>query len=386
MQQSNRRHFMLTGAALLLAQGAAACGLDELESLAGVIDAGPAANANANANTNHATDAIVDAFLKTQPFYGVVMLAKRGKVVYTRTVGMANIEDSRPVRADTPFAIASISKWLSTATVLRLVDMGKLRLDAPILSFLPAFSPESGAKVTLRHLLSNSSGIPNLFATMVKADRALILRDMSTQEAVTTFCQGALIFPPGSKFDYALTNWIIVAAIVEAAAGQPFQAAMRTLTLDPLQLAATRADAAYADAPTSAIAYATVAPPVRRSDVRPAYLAAAGGYYSSADDLVRAAQAVYNGSFLTPASLAQMVHIEVASEAYALGGRVKTLQVGGQPQRFGWDTGRTTGFRSVLGHRLDGEDTVVVLNNTDLSQRVMDEFAISLLGATQTLL
>lgn len=360
MVQWNRRDFILCGAAALV-------GMDALADVVG----GP--------------DAVVDAFLKTQPFYGVVVLAKRGKAVYTRTVGMANIEESRPVRLETPFAVASISKWLTTATVLRLVEMGQLRLDAPLASYLPTFNPDTGAKVTLRHLLSNSSGIPNLFASVVKADRAILSRDMSTAQAVAMFCQGALAFAPGSKFDYALTNWIIVVAIIEAVAGRPFQDVMRTLTLDPLRLAATRADAAYADAPATAIAYATVAPPVRRTDARPAYLAAAGGYYSTADDLARAAQAIFNGNFLTPASLAQLIHIEVESDAYALGGRVKTLQVAGQQHRFAWDTGRTTGFRSVLGHRLDGEDTVVILNNTDLSQRVMDEFAYSLLGATQIL-
>jgi hypothetical protein len=77
-----------------------------------------------------------------------------------------------------------------------------------------------------------------------------------------------------------------------------------------------------------------------------------------------------------------MTHIEVPSENYALGGRVKTLSVDGQQHRYAWETGRTGGYRSVLGHRLDGEPTLIILNNTDLSQKTLDEFAYDLLGAT----
>ncbi|MFZ6769964.1 serine hydrolase domain-containing protein [Undibacterium sp. Di26W] len=362
-----RRHFMLGGAAALLGKHAFA------DCSSGI----------GSSDVIGADNPIVDAFVKAQPFYGVVMLGKHGRPTYVRAIGMANIEAQKPLRADTPFAIASISKWLTSVTVLRLIEMGKLDLDAPINRYLPAHRADTGSKVTLRHLLSNSSGIPNQFSSMIKADRSLFTASMSTAQAMQQFCQGESIFPPGSKFDYALTNWIIVVGIVEAVTGQPFQQAMRNITLDPLKLSATRADQAYADDAATAVPYATINPPARKTDMRQPYLAAGGGYYSTASDLMKAAQAIFNQGFITPQSLTQLTHIEVDSESYALGGRVKNLQIAGQTHRFGWETGRTTGYRSVLGHRLDGEDTVILLNNTDLSQKTMDEFAYSLLGASQ---
>lgn len=366
MQHWNRRHFILGSAAALLGQHAFA------SNGTGLSDA-----------KNAVLDAVVDAFIISQPFYGIVMLGKRGKVTHARAFGMANIEEQRPLRVDTPCAVASVSKWLTSVTVLRLLEMGKLELDAPVGTYLASFNKNTGNKVTLRHLLSNSSGIPNLFSSRIKAEPALFTTNMSTAQAVQEFCQGDLIFPPGSKFDYAATNWIIVLAIIEAITGQPFQQTMRTITLDPLKLSATRADQTYADDAATAAAYATINPPVRKTDRRQPYMAAAGGYYSTADDLMRAAYSVFNQNFITPASLAQLTHVEVESENYALGGRVKTLQVAGQPQRFGWETGRTNAYRSVLAHRLDGEDTVIILNNTDMSQKTLDEFAYSLLGASQ---
>ncbi|MBO9558392.1 MAG: serine hydrolase, partial [Caulobacter sp.] len=66
---------------------------------------------------------------------------------------------------------------------------------------------------------------------------------------------------------------------------------------------------------------------------------------------------------------------------YALGGRVRTLSIGGRTYRAGWETGNTAGFRSVLGHRFDTRQTVVVLNNTSMSQKTLDLFADALFGA-----
>ncbi|WP_031496640.1 serine hydrolase domain-containing protein [Bryobacter aggregatus] len=324
---------------------------------------------------------VAETFAKTQPFYGLVMLGKRGKMSYAKAFGAANIEEHKALSLTTPFAIGSISKWLSTTTVLKLVEQNKLSLDATILSYLPQYRADTGSKVTLRHLLCNASGIPNLFPSSGKADPAVLMR-LTAQEALEQFCQGDLNAVPGTKFDYAITNWIIVYRILETVTGLPYEQAMRQLTLDPLQLSSTRADQSYADSPATAISYSRIQPPERRTAPRPSYLAASGGYYSTAADLMSAAHAIYDKGFLSPQSLRQFTHIEVESAAYALGGRVKTLQIQGKPHRFAWETGRVNGFRSVLAHRLDGEATVVILNNTDMSQKTLDEFAYSLLDAT----
>jgi len=324
-----------------------------------------------------ANNPVADAFAARQPFYGIVMLAKRGAPVSVQTFGQANIEEGQPVRIDTPFAVGSISKWLTTTTVLKLVESGKLDLDATIGKLLPWYRADGADKVKLRHLLSNASGIPNGFTPALKADPAVRFLPLTTRQAIERFCSGELIFAPGSRFDYVSTNWYIVIGIIEEATGMPYQQAMRTITLDPLKLSATRVERTGA-----AEAYATINPPARKVDTHQPYMVASGGYYSTAGDLLTAAQAIFNGGFISPQSLQAMTHIEVASESYTLGGRVKALEINGQRHTYAWETGRTAGYRSVLGHRLDGEQTVIILNNTDLSQKTLDEFAYELLGAT----
>jgi len=73
--------------------------------------------------------------------------------------------------------------------------------------------------------------------------------------------------------------------------------------------------------------------------------------------------------------------ILVPTESYALGGRVQAVQVDGTAQAFAWETGRTDGYRSLLAHRLDGQSTLVLLNNTDLSQKTIDLFAEAVFAA-----
>jgi CubicO group peptidase (beta-lactamase class C family) len=322
-------------------------------------------------------DRIVDQFLKEQPdFQGAILLGSDGRPGWSRTVGFADIEARRPVMPDTVFAIASVSKWLSSVAVLKLAEQGRLSLDAPVTTWLPYYRADTGARLTLRRLLSNTSGLPNLYSPAAKADPGLLTLQMPADEAVRRFCQGDLVFEPGSRFDYAFTNWIVVLAVIEAVAAAPFPQALRQLVLDPLGLGATHA----AGTPDAAISYSAISPPVRRPNDRLPVMAAAGGCFSTAPDLLRAAHGVYDTPFLAPASLQALAHIEVPEQDYALGGRVRLLKIAGSTYPAAWQTGRTAGYRSVLGHRFDTRSTVVVLNNTDMPQPVMNQLAERLFG------
>jgi CubicO group peptidase (beta-lactamase class C family) len=342
--------------------GATALGLTQAAS-AGVLSGGP-------------RDAAIDAFVTSQHFQGVILIATAGKPVFSRAIGLADIAAQRPATLDTPYAVASISKWLTSIAVLRLVDVGRLDLDAPITRYLPDYRADTGAKVTLRRLMSNTSGVPNGFTLAAKADPDLFKKTFSTAEAVKQWCSGDLAFEPGTKFDYALTNWVLIYAVVEAVTGKPFAEAMTDLVIGPLGLSRTTP----VDSPGMAASYRTVEPLVPQSNIRFACMAAGGGYVSTAADLSKAAHKVFDGGFLPPARLRELMTVAWPDESYALGGRVKTLFVDGMPRVFAWETGRAAGYRSVLAHRFDDQTTVVLLNNTSITQKAMDEFAYALLG------
>lgn len=324
-----------------------------------------------------ARSGIIKKWAEANAFQGVVLLARDGVVKSAKAYGTIDLEARRPARVDDVYGIASISKWLTTVAVLRLVERGRLDLDRPITAWLSDYRADTGAHITLRRLLSNSSGIIEQFSPASKADPSLLTLDIPTAEAVRRFASADLAFAPGSKFDYIFANWILVYAIVEAVTGLRFVEAVRTLVLDPLGLRHTGTEQGMATASTTVPSYRTLVPPDRRTYDRPDFIAAAGGYFSNARDLMQAAHRVYDKGFLSEASIRQLTTVEMPDE-YALGGRVKTLTLGGRQRIFAWETGNTAGYRSVLAHRLDTHETTVILNNSSMTQRSLDAFAILL--------
>jgi CubicO group peptidase (beta-lactamase class C family) len=351
------------------------------EFLAGAAALGLVEKAGASVLSGGAADKVVDAFLATQPFQGVVLIGKAGKPIYSRAVGFADIETKRPATLETPYAIASISKWITTVGILHLVEAGKLDLDAPITRWLPDYRADTGAKVTLRRLMSNTSGVPNGFIAALKADPnllpSLVKTDISAAEAAKRWGQGDFAFEPGKDFDYSMTNWIIIVAVVEAVTGKPFATAIADLVTTPLGMSHTM----LGEPPGLASAYRTVAPLVRHMEDRLSIMAASGGYVSTAGDLLRAAHLVFDGNVLPPNRKREMLTVIRSDQDYALGGRVKIRYADDMPRVYAWETGRTGGYRSVLGHRFDDQTTVVLLNNTGLSQKVMDDLGFALMQA-----
>jgi CubicO group peptidase (beta-lactamase class C family) len=106
-------------------------------------------------------DSIVRTFVARGAFSGVVLVAEHGAVVYEHAFGQANREWGVPNTVATRFRIGSTTKQFTAALVLRLAQQGKLRLDAPIADYLRDYPTPQGRQITLQHLLTHSSGIPD---------------------------------------------------------------------------------------------------------------------------------------------------------------------------------------------------------------------------------
>lgn len=322
----------------------------------------------------------IDGVVEEFGFNGVVLLGENGRPTFEKAYGIADAETGRAASVHDRYIIASISKWMTVTAILRLVEQGEMNLDTTIADSLPDFRKDTGARVTLRHLLSNTSGIPNQYGPAVEADPNLKQSTMTAADAARAFCSGDLVFEPGARFDYAITNWILVVAMVEAATGRPFERVVDDMFVAPLGLKNTQvAKFDFPALPDTAKAYSSVSPPILKMSPRPAFLAAAGGFCSTARDLLTAASGVFDTSLLTPQSRAEMLKITTPEQHYALGGRVARLATENGTREAAWETGRTDGYRSVLGHILDERRTVVLLNNADLSQQTMDRMALRLL-------
>jgi CubicO group peptidase (beta-lactamase class C family) len=178
-------------------------------------------------------------------------IAKDGKLAVAKGYGVTG--DGLPFTSDTPILIASLSKAMTAAVALMLVAEGRVDLDSPIRRYLPEFqiqSHDGGASITLRHLLNQTSGLsdPGFPEMRMVQPSSLAERVASLQSAVPKDA-------PGEAFHYFNSNYALVARIVEAVSGKPFEAVLEDRLFKPLGMARTYA------VPTFALAKAQRTPP-----------------------------------------------------------------------------------------------------------------------------
>lgn len=317
------------------------------------------------------------------PDYNGVVLVRlnRASAAFVKAYGNAQFEAGAPVTAETRFMIGSVSKWITAVAVLRLVEQGKLALDQPVTTWLPELPSASGA-VTLRHLLSNTSGIENGLGLAIKRDSSVARMRITPAQAALQFGSGPLTFAPGAQFDYSVTNWLVIGGVIERATGEPFMRTVERLVLAPAGVRDTGYVDADSSAPALAVAYAA-SRAARKVSPSPPMVAASGTLYSTAGDLVKLADAVYGDRLLTPASRRMLLTVQHAPEEYALGGRVKQVGSGAGARTLAWETGVSGGYKTLLAYSPGDGRAVVLLNNTDMQQSEQARVALALLAAME---
>lgn len=301
-------------------------------------------------------------------FNGVLAYGLSGKLQHLRCVGFADVEARKPVTAATQFKWGSASKWLTSVAVLRLAEQRRLDLHAPITTYLPNFRRDTGERVRVLDLLSNTSGIPDLLSRRLKEEPELRRSTANAGSIVAQFAGGDAMFAPGEGWDYAALNWVIVAALIDRVTGERLADAVQRLVLRPLRMTgAGFAQSDQAPLPQLAAAYGSVVPIVRKMAPVPPFLAASGNVAGTASDALRAAHGIFHGSLLRPASRTRLTTVRWPEQDYALGGRIHLID--GEP--WAWETGKVEGYRTHIAHRLARSETVVIFNTTDLPQTVI---------------
>lgn len=162
--------------------------------------------------------------------------------IHVAASGVTDVENGRPVHADDPFILGSVSKVYTSTTVLRLVEDGRLGIDDPISDFIPEVP--RGGETTVRQLLSQSSGLKDFYSYIYfRPDRAemidLVTRDWTREEVFELIDRFGHWFDPGAEWSYSNTNYWLLGVLVERVTGSRFAEVQRRLLLDPLDLSHT---------------------------------------------------------------------------------------------------------------------------------------------------
>jgi D-alanyl-D-alanine carboxypeptidase len=290
--------------------------------------------------------------------------------------GFADVARHRVVTPTTEFAAGSISKTFTAALVLRLVEEGKLSLDASVRTYLPglAISPAT----TVRQLLDHTSGLDDFFSHAA-IDKALLKEPRRAWTAADSLRYMAKpVFEPGTGWRYSNTNYLVLGMVAEAVGGSPLATQLRQRFFGPLGLGHTFYQ--WVEKPRGPVAhgyrFAGANPRQKGIDVSDGSSVApftsvvtasggAGSIATTASDLARWARALYGGSVLQPATLAAMLDDSAVTAAlkssvpYGLGVQVVTID--GRPAV--GHSGRLLGFRAVMRWLPDQGIAVVVMTN-----------------------
>jgi len=301
-------------------------------------------------------EAYLQPFVETNNFSGVVCVIRGDRLLFQKGYGKANYEFGIPNTAETRFHVASVSKSFTAAAVLLLEERERLTMSDPVSKFIPDYP--NGDKIHLQHLLTHSSGIPNV-NSFPEYDRESRFPH-TIEQVVALFKDKPLDFEPGSRFRYSNSNYNVLALVIEKVSGQSYGDFLRTKIFDPLRLPSMTHDG---DATRIIPDCASGTEPDGLRDVKLVpYLdwsikTGNGSLVTTARDLCKFASSLFAGKLLKPATLAKVMQPGTSFPyGWSSGKRFgrTTMSVGG----------RSPGFVSSVEYFLEDSTCIAILSNS----------------------
>ena len=311
-------------------------------------------------------DRIVRAAMAQHRIPGVALIViQNGRRVRIGAYGCSNLELNTPVRPGTVFEIGSITKQFTAACIMLLVQDGRLSVDDPVSRYLRG-TPPAWSNITLRHLLTHTSGIKNYTGL----DGFELTRHLTQSQFIEKIGALPLDFPPGDKFAYCNTGFNLLGYVVENVSGKTYWDFLGTHILEPLGMRATtnreprnllpgRASG-YEQAPGGTLVN-------RDYDLTDVF--SAGAIVSTVGDLAKWDAALDTGNILSASSKQQMWSPTKLNDGslhpYGFGWWLNPIQ---GHRRIG-HTGETSGFNASFERFPDDHLAVIVLCNSGESER-----------------
>lgn len=305
----------------------------------------------------------VDALMRDYDGQGPgasVLVIRDGEAVVRRSYGYADLETRTPATPRTNYRLASVSKQFTATAILLLAQDGKLGLDDPVRKWLPSLPAKAADAITIKHLLTHTSGLID-YEDLMAEDAVEQIHDAGVLRLLET--QDRAYFAPGADYRYSNSGYALLALIVEKASGRRYADFLRERIFLPLGMARTVAyEKSVSEVSDRAYGYSLIDGRWQRTDQSStSAVLGDGGIYSSIDDLAKWDAAQYDDRLLDAQSrkLATTPWTKTDDPAveYGYGWRVtgETL----------WHSGETIGFRNVIVRYPQRKLTVVVLTNRD---------------------
>ena len=307
---------------------------------------------------------IVASYVANKAFAGSVLVAKSGEIIFQDTYGLAEREKNKIINNHHSFAIASLSKPITAALVLKLVEQGKLDLDATLANYFPEFDSVFGKNVTLHHLLSHTSGLPNHFVIdgWFSAD---FHKKTSEQNFVSLIAKLSPVFEPGNDYLYSNLGYFLLGKVIEKATGKSYAANMRNHIFSPLNMTKSGVAQGFNLPATLVKGYQwQAAGGYREQATKNMSLFGAGAaVFSNAADLYRFDTALYDHKLLNDQSKQRMFNVK-----HPYSWRVGKVPVS-QKVEVNVHTydGQFDGYSAMMTRFIDDKHSIILMSNTGMS-------------------
>lgn len=338
---------------------------------------------NAQTKAGH-IEKLMKQYTANDQFNGVVLVAEKGNVIYQKAFGVADYEWNIKNTTDTKFEIASITKTVTALMIMQLVERGKIDLTGHIADYLKDYPAETGSKITITHLLTHSSGLQTDIADFPSNGNnfpdiaAKINEDfLSIAEQVNLIAKRALLFEPGTGFNYSSDGYTVLGRILEVVCNKPYEEVLDSLIIQPLRLDQTGYKDHFTIIGKRAVGYAETWLGYKRG--RPFGIAPSGGMFSTAGDLLKWEQALYTDKIITVTSR----EIIYRKTPFVTGNGWKVNENffntnAAESIKVVKCTGGLPGFTALVVRFLKDNKTIILLENRRLMTYRHDEIAVEI--------
>lgn len=248
-------------------------------------------------------DSLFQSFHKKGLFDGTALIADSSGIVFHESFGTANHDYGIPNDTTTVFRLGSLEKQFTAMLILQLVEKGKLSLSGKITDYLPHYRKVTGSKVSIGHLLTHTSGIPNYTALPNVWNDSLQLQ-YHPGYILRNFCSGDLEFEPGTKYKYSNTDYFILAQILEKVSNKSLAVLLKENILFPSGMNSTGLDDNISPLRNRALGYYRISDTyVNEPYIYVPNTRGAASIYSTAHDLYLWDRILYTDKLLSPESL-----------------------------------------------------------------------------------
>ncbi len=310
------------------------------------------------------TDSLMSSIYRSDHPGAAIAVVKDGSVVFKRGYGLADLDSRAPITPSTNFNICSMTKQFTAYAILQLQREGKLSLDDKLSRFFPDFAPGVADKVSVRQLLTHSSGIMDHYSYV---DRTKY-KEFWDKDVLTVLSPvDSVYFPPGSRYRYSNAAYCLLSLIVEKLSGETYPAYIRNHVFAPLNM--TRSSVIQPEFKISdrAYGYEVEKDSIKISDARESLFFSTmgdGGVYTSIDDYLRWITAIQEKKELDPdlVNRAQSPQFPIDTArnlSYGFGWFV----AGSGDSRLVYHTGSNGGFRTIVLTKPSENYAVVIFSN-----------------------